>query len=268
VFGKVKIGIENIKELSVTVCGGTLPDILEQGLVLHYSFEKDQGGKVMDESGRRNNGTVHGAKWERLGSGGMYDFQGSPAKGDYIEVPNSESLVSMEKTRQLTLALWIKPRTVRSYFPELICKGGNQPPDAYDGYELILEGSSTHDIFFVSGPFDILTFNARGRWVNQHLNEWIHIVFAVDASSDKAVCYVNGRPTNDLRTGAGAAPSFKGIKFDRPNNLYIGRADPRHHTNRGYFDGMIGEVEIYNRTLSPEDVCLLYSKGIAKYSLK
>lgn len=94
------------------------------------------------------------------------------------------------------------------------------------------------------------------------------MVFTVDASTDKAVCYVNGQPTNDVKDTAGAECSYKGIKFDLPNNLYIGRADPKHHPNRGYFDGVIGEVQIYNRTMSPEDVNKLYDVGVDKYSLK
>ena len=34
------------------------------------------------------------------------------------------------------------------------------------------------------------------------------------------------------------------------------------------FDGAIGEVQIYDRTLSPENVRRLYDAGAGKYSVK
>jgi len=267
-FGKVSIGIEHIRKLDVVLTSAALPGALGRGLVLHYSFAADQGDKVIDESGRGNHGTVHGAKWERLGDGGVYDFKGPPAKGDYIEVPNSASLVSMEKTRQLTLALWIKPRTIPKQFQDLICKGGNQPPGAHGGYELALNCNGDNETIFVSGACACCTWASRGKWVNQHMNEWIHIVFTVDALTDKAVFYVNGKPTGDIKDTAGADCSYKGIKFDLPNNLYIGRPDPKHHPNRTYFDGAIGEVQVYDRALSPEDVGTLFNLNVDKYSVK
>jgi hypothetical protein len=77
VFGKVKIGAEHIKGLRVMLSGGALPATLKDGLVLRYSFDRDEGGEVADQSGRSNDGKVRGAKWTSQGKvGGAYRFSG------------------------------------------------------------------------------------------------------------------------------------------------------------------------------------------------
>ena len=77
VFGKVAVGIEHIRELRVTPGGGGLPGALRQGLVLYYPFDRDEGGKVSDASGKGHDGTATGAAWTSKGKvGGAYGFAG------------------------------------------------------------------------------------------------------------------------------------------------------------------------------------------------
>ena len=92
-------------------------------LVLHFPLGSIKQGQIQDLSGQHNNG-----------------------KADGIVVSNSASLVSMQQTRQLTFAVWIKPSSIPHEFPVLLSKGGNQPGGAYGGYEFLLNANGDNDL--------------------------------------------------------------------------------------------------------------------------
>src|ERR1043165_191802 len=128
--------------------------------------------------------------------------QKNDGKATSLVVSNSPSLVSMQETRQLTLAVWIKPNSVPSEFPVIISKGGNQTPGAYGGYELVLNANSDNDIVFLSGSFYADTHQANGSLVNHHLGEWIHVAVVADAAAQTIQFYVNGQSyTNTFTLG-------------------------------------------------------------------
>ncbi len=78
VFGSVKIGIEHIRSLRVVLSGGAMPDSLTKGMVLYYSFDKDEGGCVTDKSEKKNNGDAQQVTWTGSGkAGGACKFDGS-----------------------------------------------------------------------------------------------------------------------------------------------------------------------------------------------
>jgi hypothetical protein len=257
-FGRVSVGVEHIREIRVAMASTALPDALRQGLVLYYSFDRGNEGKVTDESGHGNHGKVIGAKWVSQGKeSGAYDFRGGPDRGDSIFVPHSASLASMEKTQQLTLALWLKLRCIPIEFPDLICKGGNQPPDAFGGYELVLNGRRHSDIGFTGGVFDI-HYGANGRMTHDHLNEWIHVAFVLNLPEKRAAFYVNGRDVGELHNSGGGAIAYPGFDFTKAHDLYLGAPNPSHHSNRAWYDGLMDEVMIFNRALAEQDVKQIY----------
>jgi hypothetical protein len=79
------------------------------GLVLHYSFDAPpKSGKVLDESGRGNNGTVTGPVYvQDGGSAGAYRFDGVD---DYIRIPATTSL-NVGSGNAYTLAIWYNTTT-------------------------------------------------------------------------------------------------------------------------------------------------------------
>jgi hypothetical protein len=201
------------------------------GLVLRFRAGPS-AVKIKDTSGQKNNGT--------------------PV---FVVVTNSPSLVSMQDTHQLTLALWIKPRSIGGGFPVLISKGGNQQPGAFGGYELVLNAVGDNDIVFASGDYLADTTGANGSLVNNHLGEWIHIVFTMDTVAQTAQFYVNGQ----LYANTTSSGDITGVNFDLPNNLYVGEPDPGANGNRVPFDGDMKQINIFNRTLSADEVQKLFS---------
>jgi hypothetical protein len=165
-------------------------------------------------------------------------------------VSNSPSLVSMQDTHQLTLALWIKPNSIPNEFPVLISKGGNEQPRAYGGYELLLNVHGDNDILFVSGGYYADTSQANGLLINSHLGEWIHIAFTIDTAAQTARFYVNGQPVSNFSS----IGSISDVNFNVSNNLYIGTPDPAANANRVPFDGDMGQVMIFNRALSSDEI--------------
>lgn len=210
------------------------------GLVFHLGSGLENL-KIKDSSGKKNNGIAAS-----------------------IMVSNSPSLVSMQDTHQLTLAIWIKPNSVHYEFPVLISKGGYQTPNADGGYELTLNANGDNDIVFYSGSFYADTQGANGSLINNHLGEWIHIVVTVDTAAQTTQIYVNGQSYANVSIFG----NYSDVNFNVPNDLYVGIPDPSANANRVRFDGTIGPVSIYNRALSADEVQKLFSSTTPKALLK
>lgn len=198
-----------------------------KGLVLYFPLASAGQQKIRDFSGQHNNG-----------------------KATTITVSNSPSLVSMQQTRQLTFAVWIRPNSIPREFPVLLSKGGNEPGGAYGGYEFLLNANGDNDLVFVSGGYEIVTHNANGRWINNHLGEWIHVAFTVDDQTKTAKFYVNGQPTLDEYNEG----TNDDLNFDLPNNLYVGAPDPASNSNRARFDGDMRSLMLFNRALTAGEI--------------
>ena len=82
--------------------GSSLPADLSKGLVLYYDFEmKPVGDKILDMSGRQNNGKATSVEWVADGHcGGAVKISGTSS---YITVPKSGSM----NPQPLTLSCWI-----------------------------------------------------------------------------------------------------------------------------------------------------------------
>jgi hypothetical protein len=200
---------------------------LQTGLVLNFPTVS---ASVKDASGKKNNG-----------------------RAQFLVVSNSQSLVSMQQTHQLTYCMWIKPNSITPEFPVLLSKGGNQQPGAYGGYEIILNANGDHDLLFVSGGYGA---GSGGNLINNNLGQWIHVAFTIDTVAETVQFYVNGQPT-DTTTQSGG---FADINFDLPNNLYIGAPDPAANGNRTKFDGDMKQVMLFNRALTAQEVHDIFSK--------
>ena len=88
-FGKHAIPVKHVASIDI-LADGSLDASFRKGLVLHYSFDRDENDKVTDKSGKGNHGEVNGAKWTAKGKvGGAYEFDGID---DYIEVAHSKHL--------------------------------------------------------------------------------------------------------------------------------------------------------------------------------
>jgi len=232
-FGKVDLSFSSLRRMTVTA--GRWPGQTRAGLVFFWSGTGD---------GKNNIGTDPDTLMDLHQPG-------------VVKVATSADLVSMQQTRQLTIEMWIKPNSLPREFPVLLSKGGNQPGGAYGGYEIALNANGDNDIMFVSGKRGGSTVGANGRWINNHLGEWIQVAVTVDDRTKTQKFYVNGQPTNDEDNNG----TETDINFDLPNNLYLGVPDPAAHPNRSRFDGEMRDVTIFNRALPAEEIHADYIAG-------
>lgn len=257
-MGDLKIPLDRIARIGFDGDGG--PAGLPEGLVAYYPMDAPEPD-IRDASGNGNDGRAHGARFADAGAmGGCFEFRGGPDAGDFLRVPHSLSLVSMQETREMTLCAWIRPRSIPRDLPVVLGKGGNEPPRLNGGYELLVNGNGDDDLHFHSNETGFLTTRANGRLVNSRMGQWIHVAIALESRKDGAsfAFYVNAQ--RSPKEGIDGNHHGINANFDIPVDLYIGGPDPRHHPNRAFFDGWIDEVMIFNRKLSEEEIRAIYER--------
>ncbi len=200
--------------------------------VSYWKLDSATGGITPDEAGR-NDGTFMGdasittdsERWQVLGLDGT---------DDYVDCEDDASLNFMDS---LTLGAWIKPNTFgQSGWGRIVDKGS----------------SSTGFSFFVSQENNNLGYAIYGVTVvysnsnSISLNNWQHVAVSYDGSA--VTFYVNGMESGTVSYTADP-PDSSG------HPLVIGIRD--YDKNRD-FDGLINDVIIYGRALTPTEISQIY----------
>ena len=240
VFGKVKIGLEHIRAIDVLLCGKTLQEALTKNLILHYSFDRDEGRKVTDKSVKKNNGDVRGAKWTATGKGsGAYSFDNT---GDRIEIAPSSDF-NFEKN-DFTLALWVYPTIVEGAGQQFwLDRWGGEPMSQHRSWTFLQSGAKIYFAFLPNGAAvqrdiyskEVLTPNA-----------WQHIVLVRKGetlSMYRNSQIVSGDTVIAETIQSNSQPLWIG---DHQNNL------------TAVCKGSLREVMIFNRALSDSEVKQIY----------
>jgi len=215
-----------------------------QGLLVWYPFN----GNANDASGHQHHGMVHEAvpAVDRFGiKNSAYSFDGI---NDYIAVePDS----SFEGINTLTLVAWINVRKA-SLYPSVVSKGnvGNYK----ESYALFLDPKNRLGFLVNSNG----TASGRGLMMDFTIPtaKWIHIASSYDGSMMRT--YVNGIEV--------ASVAHQGGVFPTAGPLLIGKSERRNtQLVSSFFNGLIDDVLIYNRALSPDEVKTLYRQDRGNY---
>ncbi len=228
-----------------------LPSNLQQGLVGYWPF----CGNANDESGNGNNGTVNGATLtaDRFGNAGSaYQFDGA---SNYINMGNNPQL---SFTESFSISCWMNPDTVPSVFTQT---GGfnsmaiidKAVQNAAGGYRL--EYSADTSIRTKGfGPLDQISNS------NIHPKKWTHIVYTLNASEQTSYIFIDG-VLDKISTGVNPP-------IVSSTNLWVGAASGTNgFPNQFWFDGILDDIAIWNRALSPQEITQLYNQGICKTSI-
>jgi len=206
-------------------------------LVLYMPFDSSTiAGKVVkDTSKYGNNGTIVGAPKVVAGhKGDALDFNGV---SDGVEIITSESLAKTAK--QITLEAWIFPRGNAQI--EIVTK--------WDGvnngiihFEIQAGGIIRYCMRRVDGALDAVMIDLSTPGGSFSLKEWTHIAETYDGKT--ARIYVNG---SEVLNGACAGD----MRDNADVKYWIGCL----YTTQGrWFDGLIDEVRIWSRSLTPDEV--------------
>lgn len=208
-----------------------------EGLVLYYTFDREEDDVITDLSGTGNNAKVKGQpKWVDGKIGNALEFN---VQGDYLEVPDSDSL----KSDEITIALWVNWTG-----DKLPAKPIQKYKYQVAGYVFKMENEETNMWIYDKGAqahmYRAVPLPTPG--------EWTHLAVTFDGEMQRG--YVNG------------VKARKGGAADMPWN------DPIGHMNVSLkigaygsdtYTGMIDEVAIYNRALSEEEILRTMEGGHA-----
>jgi Concanavalin A-like lectin/glucanases superfamily/Bacterial Ig domain len=211
----------------------TVSNAPSTGLVAAYSFNEGSGTTVSDSSGNNLTGKIVGAKWTTSGVyGSALFFDGISS---YVDLGNPAAL---QLTGSMTLEAWVMAAA--------------NPPD--DG-QIVAKSNGTGWQLKTSPDTGPHTFGTKVSAVDgsslqrysttvRSLKTWYHVAGVYDTTSRTLSTYVNGILDNGSLRGTVPAS-----QFNQNVNVNIGR-----RTGGLYFNGVIDEVRIYNRALSPAEI--------------
>jgi PGF-CTERM protein/uncharacterized repeat protein (TIGR01451 family) len=204
---------------------------IDEGLVAEWHFDDGSGNVLKDSSGNGNDGVIYGATWIDGKYGKALQFDGVD---DYVDLSSIPS-----QTYPLSIEMWTKPDTTT-------------PVGLFDsapGQRYVIRN-------YLAGYID--WWNADPQvTLNLVADEWAHLVFIFWYDGNRHIDYYKN---GVLQTSAtGSTNSALAWTTFRLGNINSGTA--------GWYDGLIDEVRIYNRALSPEEIDSHYEQGPTALSL-
>jgi hypothetical protein len=191
--------------------------------VAAYSFDEGGGLVVGDGSGSGNDGSVSGAGWVvggKYGSGLLFD-----GVDDVVTVPDDATL---RIPVDITLEAWINTSSVT----------GHRHFVGKNFYELSVDPSG-------GGFTTTFEFRTGDGWVGATsgdltLGEWYHVAGTFDGSVIRL--FVDGVEVETTAAGG---------TIDQTSSPFrVGTAD----ASGDFFDGLIDEVRVYDRVLTPTEI--------------
>ncbi len=192
---------------------------------------------IKDYSGYNNHGTaIRGATWTENGKvGGAYNFN----KG-YIQIPGSDTLDGGGQWSEITVEHWIYLTASQS---------NTRTIARIPSYEIGISGNKIFaSIWTATGNSMVSGHNQITYNTTLQINTWYHVVLTYQKGVALTL-YVDGA-TVATKTLAESATLNYNIQPSGPNPLYIGWFD--------YFKGLIDEVTIYPKSLSPQQIYQRY----------
>ncbi len=213
------------------------------GLIAYYPFN---AGSTADLSGNGNNGTNYGATLttDHLGNpNSAYRFNGN---GQYIEVPHSSTFNF--SSNQMSISMWVKVEAFPpGSFTSIAVSKQSGSGTTQSGFNINQGSQTSFGLLLSSGGA-----NFGGSTVPSNsttLNTFRHVVFTYDGTTARA--YLNGTisQTSSSQTatiGANTVP----LRLGKANWVNINAVD---------FTGVLDDIAIYNRVLTPQEVSSIYS---------
>jgi len=212
------------------------------GLVAYYKFSEGNGTETRDISGSENNGTLTNFNfnvadgWVQGKYGSGLQFDGS---NDWINATNNP-ILNMG-ARNLTFSLWMKPSNLNG-LQALLFKG-DTGVGAARGYGIATSDTSIR--VQVTANTELSFFSNKNDLTN---GVWYFILVTKDNSTTKL--YINGALDKSQTSPVGSTD-------DTSLPLTIGRLGDSTY----YYNGVIDEVMIFNRSLSASEIQEIYASS-------
>jgi hypothetical protein len=224
-------GLVVMSQNSDTPCTATFGSVsidCMSRLVAYWNFDKGYGIIAHDSSCHGIDGTLNGdPQWKEglPGLGIALDFDG---EGDFVDCGNDPFF---DLTDQITVAAWVKIRTVSEDWTSIVNKGLTawRLETLYDTRRMHFAIADEH---YVDSDAEIPA------------GEWHHICGTYDGADIRL--YIDGKQDT------GSPSAYRGEIDTNTNNLFIGRYSGS--TSPGAWDGLIDDVRIYDYALSADEI--------------
>ena len=237
--------IDNTSKYNVPVCFGNLTcrAVKEDSLKGYYPLD----GNANDASGNSNNGIVSGATLAAGKIGQAYSFDGT---NDGITIANTDQL---SITGNMSFGMWIYLTAYPSNsWKAMLAKIYD---DDNGEFSFRIYNNTAGQIYYGNGTDDVtwqgvnlLSFNPSQ---DIPLNQWVYV--AGVRTGTNLTIYSNGVKKESVIVSSGA------IKTN--SNITIGYQKYLNGGPTYYFNGMIDEVKIWNRSISDNEVLNEYQGG-------
>ena len=208
--------------------------VTAEGLIAHWSFDEGSGSTANDSSGNGNTGTlVNSPAWVDGKLGKALDFSGS---NEYVLIPHSD-VIDFGANEDFSISLWFKDSTT----------SGSEMLEKQSGavfYQIRAPSASGDLKFQVDDGVDQDSFNSSVGDLADGL--WHHVVFIRDYDTS-ITAYVDG-------VFAGSDTAVSAGSIANTADLRLGRG-----TGSGDYDGLLDEVQFYNRVLTAQEVADLFN---------
>ena len=221
----------------------SLPSNLQQGLVGYWPF----CGNANDESGNGKDGAVNGATLteDRFGNANAaYGFDGVD---DIIPIP----FQTIQMNSNYSISAWIQPSEYVSPYPQVLWSDSDNGVNNEYSFRVQLDSMSRSILYFMeigaSNTGTVITSE------NDQINEgnYYHILISTDATNTSM--YINN---NLVQTTERITPTI----FS--DSIFIG-----HYGDFFAYQGVIDDIGIWNRALTPEEVQELYTLDACTFTV-
>jgi hypothetical protein len=202
----------------------------EPGLVGWWTLDDGAGSSVADSSGLGHDGSfITGTPvWVQGKFGGALQFEGTAQ----VEVPDHADFHIEDA---VSIALWANPAAVQLTDAKFFVK----QKSTY--YPYAIQYDSSGQTVYANVSTDAAQFNTRPNLAN-FPGEWAHLCSAYDGSA--LILYKNGVEVARV-AGSGKL---------RQNTLSLTIGGRLGYTTSNNFTGMMDDVRLYNRALTPQDI--------------
>ena len=206
-------------------------------------------GNTNDYSANANNGISASSSWSNAGfdnytvANPEYAAAFDPISSNDLQSSGSVTLPIVNK---MTVTAWIKPgQQSNARFNGIFRYGpGGVCPLGVDGtFQIGIQRSGIPEFDSWCDPL----LEQNGPSVNR--NSWNFIAGVLDGQ--KIDLFLNGLWMNG---------TLAGIANIQPGNIIIGSNDSS--AAGGFFNGSISDVQVYNTTLTPQQILQLYEQGL------
>ncbi|WKZ21454.1 MAG: Ig-like domain-containing protein [Candidatus Brocadiaceae baterium WH-1] len=222
----------------------TAADGVMSGLQAYYKFDEGTGTVATDSSGNNRNGTIHGATWTTGKIGGALSFNGT---SNYVSVPPLNY-------DEISVSAWFYRNSVDTATPDTVFGGWSW--SRVEGYGLYFnQYSGSRDTI----RFIVTTQTSGGTKTQKHAimnlgtstGKWFHVTGTYSKTTGEQKLYVDGQLVNTQTHPAGNTI----VPYTAASYMAIGAL----LSNYGHMDGIVDEVQVYNRALSDQEVLTLFN---------